>query len=1243
MRRLALPFAQLLLLSSCLSVAPTLREVAPSNAPALDRAMESFYRAETPQALRQAVEEARQAGPESAGYHELAAMLAQLDGHDAEEIDHLQRALLDTSSSSAPLLLHWLMLNDLTFHQRAEVRELLRDLVAQHPRPEVRSLAAYHLTFLLSADGRLNERDEVLAGQPGRFPLAIVGTWDNDQGKGFDQVLPPEERPGLEETYEGRFGKLVWRPSAPLDPRGRLDLGSLMTPSKFAVAFAQGRVEATADGFYQLRLYSTGPLKVWVDGALLFSASLLDRSVWDNVIVPLKLSKGAHTVLIKSAHREGNWFLAARLVPSSSLPMAVADLDRQVDFQVRPLAPLAARTFAHKALWAHLLAGGSTSVKASEAYARAFPSSVFGRVLQVESLWFNQERGRAADALSALDKDVGDQLPFVRLRQLRFWQQQGLKQKARTAVIGLVKARPDLSDAHDLLVEAYRSEGWTEDELAAVRARLARFGEGPDSMLDLSRALQRYGRRDDAIEVLEEIRSRLPLQLETQRRLVDFALEAGDFARAESLYEERLESWPTDFGAWLQLAEVRRRMKNAEGAFEALDKAQALAPEASNPWVKRGDLLYEAGQVQEAVAAWRRAIERNPENEALANRIDFLAPEARGPWLDDAPDEAEIAKIVSTRRQLKQLPGADVAWLLDDEVTLLNTDGSTSNVVTVIAHAFNAQGRDRIIKQTVPSGRLRVLQSYSIDDKGVRSEASSERGRQIFFRGMQPGSTLVLQYRVDVPPTGYLSRYLTKSWSFQGLSEQRRRARFVMWMPLGSTLNENRIGQLERKQERRGEQLRVEWFVDDSPPLLSEPSMPPMLELAANIRLSTVPDWKTYLSWEKSLLDGVFRDSPEIDALARKLGEGTDDATERLERIHQFVMEEIRYQQDYETFIAGVKPHAAPMVLERRYGDCKDKAVLFITLARKLGLEVHFANVRTRDSGQISKDVPMQQFNHAIVYVPKQAGVAEGRFFDPTADLLDLDVVRHDDVGTTSLVIDPVSGEHTFREIPFQGPDKHRLSSQLALELATDGSAKGTFTLEAKGRGGSSIRVTARDTELFQQGVQRIASGLVPNSTTSEVKTLEVKDLRKPAGLEARLEAKTFARAEGDTLRVKVPTSWNPRGSFSLSSRRQALVLGAPFTDETRVSITLPEGLEVKKLPASGTLEQTCIKLDRSVTQTGRTVTSRAVFQVTCDRVTPAEYPAYRAKVDEMMRLLEDELVVGKSAPSKKPTGAKSK
>ena len=86
----------------------------------------------------------------------------------------------------------------------------------------------------------------------------------------------------------------------------------------------------------------------------------------------------------------------------------------------------------------------------------------------------------------------------------------------------------------------------------------------------------------------------------------------------------------------------------------------------------------------------------------------------------------------------------------------------------------------------------------------------------------------------------------------------------------------------------------------------------------------------------------------------------------------------------------------------RRRG-VEGKGGLFDAPARKLGLDAHFGLVRTLDVGPVEPDVPMQQFNHAIVYVPEQKGFPTARFFDPTADALDLAAVRSDDTATSPL------------------------------------------------------------------------------------------------------------------------------------------------------------------------------------------------------------------------------------------------
>ena len=102
------------------------------------------------------------------------------------------------------------------------------------------------------------------------------------------------------------------------------------------------------------------------------------------------------------------------------------------------------------------------------------------------------------------------------------------------------------------------------------------------------------------------------------------------------------------------------------------------------------------GKAPTLSAEEREALELNPDDERLANRLDFVAPEKKGPWAADVPTEEMLEEAVKLRTKVKPLPGADVAYLLDHEVTQLNTDGSTVNVVTLVIHAFNPQGRDRL-------------------------------------------------------------------------------------------------------------------------------------------------------------------------------------------------------------------------------------------------------------------------------------------------------------------------------------------------------------------------------------------------------------------------------------------------------------------------------------------------------------------------------------------------------------------
>ncbi|MCK6573902.1 tetratricopeptide repeat protein [Myxococcota bacterium] len=1250
-----------------LTLRPAASPADASGRAALRAAVEAYYTAVGPAELRAAVEAARAIAPEAALTAEIEADLAVFELRRFDQFDALRRALLDPSNDQSLLHLHTLGELEWTADEKARLRPVLEALVGGHPSAETRALAAQMLANLEHFQGRFEARDAALATLGTPLDWAVVGTWDNDQGKGFDTEQPPERVIDLGARYPGKLVEIGWRTSPVTDPRGPLDVAGLLDPVRWQVAYLAAAVTVPAAGPYELHFGTSDPVKIWVNDVLVFQVPAVADWLTQGFVVPVTLPAGVNRILVKQAHEAGSWLFDGRLTGPGGVVVSglravpadthYADGPPPVTAPIEPEAIVArrlaglpegsARLAHHAAEWAERLGLRVLAVARAEAFAAAHPRSLTARYQLAGALWDNQERGTTSDLLTALAQEAGPALPFLRLKMARFLRQQNLTEQARAEILAVQAAHPDRPAAALQLADLYGDEGWTEDRCTLLSALDARFPDWPSVQIELGDCWEQLKFFPQAEQLYREVLARAPNDVTMLQRLQWQALGNEDFDTALSLAHRLTQHWPHLRSSWERLAEAQRRAGDVVGAEATLKRLVELVPTAAVGHARLAELYYQNGRRDEALAAWQRALERDPENEKLAHRLDFLAPESRGAWAADVPDEAAIAEAVASRPDVKVAPAADVLYLLDDEVTALRADGSTVNYITTVAHAVNDAGRDRLTHQTLRSdGRARILHAYVVDAAGKRTEASTIRGRSVRFRQLGVGSTVVLQYRLDSPPDGYLAGHMARQWWFAGTAAQARVSRWVLYVPQGTPLIEERRGTSERSERAVGDLVRVEWSARDVAPVMPEPSMPTLHEAAANLVVSTVPDWGMFVQWEAALLKDAFRVGPEVEALAKRLFEGATSPADKVDRIQEWLMDEIRYQQDYEGFIAGVKPHAAPVVVARRYGDCKDKAVLFITLAHLGGIKAHFALVRTRDAGPVLRKVPMQQFNHAIVYVPAQPGLPEGRFFDPTVELLDLDVLRHDDQGTTSLVLDPapfLAGRAApdtrpafeWREIPYQAAalDTSTVASRLA--LAEDGSAAGQVTMTARGRVASSLRRAARNAEQLTQMLQQQIGGTLAGGRISDVETGDLTHVRQPATLNFKVAAPSAGRREGDELRVKIPVGWSASAYFTLGERRFPLLLGAPRTLVWTVDLEAPAQARVKRLPQTTRIESPCLTFERQVSGEGRQVTVRQTVAMTCERVSPADYAQQRRAAEDIQRFLDEDVVfaMGKERP----------
>jgi len=158
------------------------------------------------------------------------------------------------------------------------------------------------------------------------------------------------------------------------------------------------------------------------------------------------------------------------------------------------------------------------------------------------------------------------------------------------------------------------------------------------------------------------------------------------------------------------------------------------------------------------------------------------------------------------------------------------------------------------------------------------------------------------------------------------------------------------------------------WSVEHPPIFVPEPNVPgghwpfALLDVSGWTTWSQVAQYMAGL-WDEALTEG----SGEIAAEAARLRTGEVDA-DGVRAAIRFVQEEIRYLAVDFGHGGGVLPNGAASVLRRRFGDCKDKAVLLTALLRALGIEAWPLLVGAGWREAVERVQPSTAaFSHAIV------------------------------------------------------------------------------------------------------------------------------------------------------------------------------------------------------------------------------------------------------------------------------------
>lgn len=331
---------------------------------------------------------------------------------------------------------------------------------------------------------------------------------------------------------------------------------------------------------------------------------------------------------------------------------------------------------------------------------------------------------------------------------------------------------------------------------------------------------------------------------------------------------------------------------------------------------------------------------------------------------------------------------ADGAWdLLLDRQTRLNPDGDDfyQHSAVLVTNASGVDDRSQISIEVDPSfetltlHNLRVVrQGHVIDEKPLaritavpRESQLSERiyngtyNIDILLFDVRSGDVVEYDYTlhsVERLFPGVFAQRLTIGWSVP-MHWERVRILAPESRPLYYRTEDGSTPTIATQAAVR--ELSWEWH--DRTPIPGDDDRPKWYSTWPHLEVTSCKTWAEVVRRIAPLFDARPTLDPALLRVIAQIRQGGGSPTDQALRALQFVQEQVRYVS-ISIGPGRFKPSPPQTVLERRFGDCKDKSLLLATVLHELGIDARVALVNSRSGRVLNSWLPTPYaFDHAIV------------------------------------------------------------------------------------------------------------------------------------------------------------------------------------------------------------------------------------------------------------------------------------
>lgn len=616
-------------------------------------------------------------------------------------------------------------------------------------------------------------------------------------------------------------------------------------------------------------------------------------------------------------------------------------------------------------------------------------------------------------------------------------------------------------------------------------------------------------------------------------------------------------------------------------------------------------LLPEQRQAAHAAArAWQpgRAMDWRQADTQMLKHARLYAEAIAAPSLfGNTADQVADIPIRTLHIERNLVIAADGASVLESsyEYKVLNEAGiAMIGTITEEFHAITEQHEVLLAETRKADGRVIPVPKADIMVSPAPRAAESPIFRDmqqvmLVFPQLEVGDTVALKVRLrDKPliPGHYTMAH--PLWPGSLVDQFRMKVQAPRGMPLKLESH----GLMVQSRETGGRQeIELSWG-NQNPATSLETALSP-LDRYPRFFLSTLPDYETLGRFFGGKAAEKEKVTPEIQALADEITAGVTDRRQQAERLYDWVRQRIRYVAVYLGRDGGYISRDAGVVLQTRYGDCKDHVALLAALLNAKGI-AHESVLVNATNGYILPVTPvLGGFNHVITWLPEF-----GVYVDSTAGQAPFGILPFQQYGKPVLHTGPNKAE--LRRIPPAVPAESRIVSRVAMD------AEGRFIgqTESSGDGFLGLMMRQQAFEIQGGGSERSARDAIRQYGFDGTGRFDLGNIQSGApsyavtGRFQTLPRREFVSGVPFVPPTLLDIGYRP-GNMLLGNLKFPDLYGVEPTpciagrQRSELRLTLPPGRRLRELPAGLNIDNAYMRYVSSWRMEGRELVLQRDFE----------------------------------------------